>query len=146
MDNLQFEEKKEGYGGFEVIQQNDLGGRGKPSRQYVDTKKIGDAPTPLNYKKVDIRVSEAVIKDGGVFSSNYITYKIETKPLGYEVRRKDADFFFLRKILTKCYPHVVVPPLPSKAPKASPKYFKKREKYYQRFLQAISRCEELKNN
>jgi len=87
-----------------------------------------------------------MIKDAGVFSANYITYKIETKPLNYEVRRKDADFLFLRKILTKSFPHVIVPPLPSKAPKANPKYFKKREKYYQRFLQAICRCEELKNN
>lgn len=123
---LQFEERKEDPVGqsFEVVS------RAKASRQYVDTKRIGDAPTPLNYKKVDIRVTEAMIKDGGVFSANYITYKVATAPLGYEVRRKDADFLFLRKILAKSYPHIIVPPLPSKAPKANAKYFKKREKYY----------------
>jgi hypothetical protein len=46
-------------------------------------------------------VSEGLIKDGGIFTTNYITYKIETEPLHYEVRRKDADFFFLRKILNR---------------------------------------------
>ena len=112
----------------------------------METKKISDAPTPLNFRKVEVRVSDAAIKDAGVFSANYITYLVETRPLGYSVRRKDADFLFLRKVLTKTYSHVIVPPLPAKAPKAHPKVFKKREKYYQRFLQAVSRCEELKNN
>jgi deoxyadenosine/deoxycytidine kinase len=37
-----------------------------------------------------------------------------------------------------------VPPLPTKAPKPNPKYIKKRERYYQRFLAAVSRCEEFK--
>ena len=133
LENMQFEEKKEGASGFELIQQQSFM-RGKAARQFVDTKKISDAPTPLNFRKIDVRVSDASIKDAGVFSANYITYKIETKPLGYEVRRKDADFLFLRKILTKTYSHIIVPPLPAKAPKAHPKVFKKREKYYQRFL------------
>lgn len=77
-----------------------------------------------------MRVSEGLIKEGGIFSVNYITYKIETSPLGYEIRRKDADFLFLRKILCKSFPHIIVPPLPLKAPKPNPKYIKKREKYY----------------
>lgn len=93
-----------------------------------------------------MRVSEGLIKEGGIFSVSYITYKIETSPLGYEIRRKDADFLFLRKILCKSFPHIIVPPLPTKAPKPNPKYIKKREKYYQRFLQAVCRCEELKSS
>lgn len=105
-----------------------------PQRQFIETKRIQDDPTPLNFKRVDIRVSEGLIKDGGIFAANYITYKIETSPLNYEVRRKDADFVYLRKILSKSFPHIIIPPLPSKAPKPTPKYIKKREKYYQRFL------------
>jgi hypothetical protein len=95
---------------------------------------ISENPTPLNYKKLDIRVSDALLKEGGIFSVSYITYKVETSPLGYDVRRKDADFIFLRKVLVRSFPHIIVPPLPSKAPKSNPKYIKKREKYYQRFL------------
>lgn len=130
---MQLEERKEANMSFEVIQQNDLN-RQKVTRQYINTRRIQEAPTPLNFKKLDIRVSEGLIKEGGIFSVNYITYKIETEPLHYEVRRKDADFIFLRKILTRQFPHLIVPPLPSKAPKPNPKYIKKREKYYQRFL------------
>lgn len=66
--------------------------RNKPQRQFIDTKKIQDNPTPLNFKRIDIRVSEGLIKEGGIFAANYITYKVETSPMGYEVRRKDSDF------------------------------------------------------
>jgi hypothetical protein len=52
-------------------------------------------------KKVDIKVSEGLIKEGGIFSVSYITYKVVTLPLGYEIRRKDADFTFLKKVLQK---------------------------------------------
>lgn len=89
-------------------------------------------------------VIEGLIKEGGIFSPSYITYKIVTAPHGYEVRRKDADFLFLRKILLRQFPHLIIPPCTSKSPKQTPRYIKKRERYYTRFLQAISRCEELK--
>lgn len=75
--------------------------RNKVQRQFVDTKKIQDNPTPLNFRRVDIKVSEGLIKEGGIFVASYITYKIETAPMNYEVRRKDADFLFLRKILLR---------------------------------------------
>lgn len=58
-------------------------------------------PTPLNHKKIEIRVSEGTIKDGGIFGANSIYYKIITEPVGYEVKRKDAEFYTLRKILLK---------------------------------------------
>lgn len=102
--------------------------------------------TPINNKRVEIRVNEGVVKEGGIFSSNYVTYKITTSPLNWEVRRKDTDFFFLRKILLRQFPHIVVPPLPAKSNKQTVKFMKKREKYYTRFLSAITRCEELKSS
>ena len=112
-------------------------------------KSVRDADygTPLNMKKIDIEVNEGLIKEGGIFSSSYITYKVCTSgPISYEVRRKDADFNFLRKILLKQCPHVIVPPCVQKAPKMTPKYIKKREVYYTRFLQAVARSEELKSS
>ena len=44
---------------------------------------------------------DGTIKEAGIFSSNYVTYNITTDPLGFSVRRKDADFIFLRKILQR---------------------------------------------
>ena len=57
-------------------------------------------PTPLNYKKVLMRVHSVEVKKGGFFSSDYLQYTIETKPLGWSVKRRDTDFFTLRKRLT----------------------------------------------
>jgi len=50
-------------------------------------------------KRVDIRVTVGLIKEGGIFTVSYITYRIYTSPLGYDVRRKDSDFLFLKKNL-----------------------------------------------
>ena len=56
-------------------------------------------PTPLNNKKVVLKVIDSEIKKGGFFSSDYVLYKVKTEPLGWAVGRKDADFYTLRKIL-----------------------------------------------
>lgn len=87
-----------------------------------------------------------MIKDSGVFTYGYVQYKVVTDPLGYEVKRKDADFAFLRKILSKQFPNIIIPPCTSKAPKNDHKHIKKRERYYTRYLQAITRNEELKTS
>ena len=49
-------------------------------------------------------MSDGIVKDGGLlaaFTQTVISYKIKTSPLGYEVRRKDTEFSFLRKILVR---------------------------------------------
>lgn len=71
----------------------------KQGRQFMDTKPI--EPTVLNGVRIDIKVSDALVKEGGLFSSNYITYTINTYPQCWEVKRKDADFYTLRKMLGK---------------------------------------------
>jgi hypothetical protein len=68
----------------------------------------------LNYRKIEIRVSEGTIIDPGFLVANHVCYKVVTEPLGFEVRRKDAEFFTLRKILLKQFPHIILPPLPPK--------------------------------
>ena len=124
--------------------------RERPEKQYVRTKSIQETQTPLNFKRIDIVVDNGLVKEGGIFSASYMTYKVETSsPDGFvkfEVRRKDADFLFLRKHLKRAYPHIIIPPCPDKQPKLIADRIKRREKYYSRFLQAIARCEELKSN
>lgn len=114
------------------------------ARMYTETKQI--EPTPLNNQRIEVRVIEGLVKEGGIFSSNYVTYRIVTSPLNWDVRRKDADFHFLRKILLRQFPHIIIPPLPSKSSKQTAKFIKKREKYYSRFMSAIVRSEELKSS
>ncbi len=49
-------------------------------------------------------------------------------------------------MLAKKFPHIIIPPLPSKEKiKQVPKQIKKRERYYSRFLQWVVRSEELKS-
>jgi hypothetical protein len=60
-----------------------------------------EKPTPLNFKKVGIAVSDGLVKEAGLFATSYISYRVKTDPLGYEVRRRDSDFGVLRKILAR---------------------------------------------
>lgn len=118
----------------------------KVQRNSIKTKKVGDVPTPLNFKKITLNVSEGMIKDTSLISFGYLQYKVLTDPVGYEVRRKDTDFVFLRKILVKQFPHLIIPPCTSKPPKNTKKHITKRERYYTRFLNSITRSEELKTS
>jgi len=63
----------------------------------------------------------------------------------WKVTRKDPDFYTLRKIMVKQFPHILIPPLPAKAFKWIQKVISKREKLFGRFLAAIGRSEELKS-
>lgn len=49
-------------------------------------------------------------------------------------------------MLQKQFPHVIIPPLPTKSSKQTQRHIKKCEKYYTRFMQAIGRSEELKSS
>ena len=54
---------------------------------FVNTKKL--EPTPLNGKRIQIRVLEGQMKSAGLFSANYLLYKIKVEPLGWSIHRKD---------------------------------------------------------
>ena len=114
------------------------------TRSRASTSAI--VPTPLNFKKVTLKVVDSEVRKGGFFSSDYVLYTIATEPNGWRVGRKDADFYTLRRILKAQFPHVLIPPLPIKSNKMTQKFLTKREKYFTRFLQAISRSEELKSS
>ena len=112
-------------------------------RKFVPTPVM--EPTPLNNKRIQVRVNEGEIKSGGIFSASYLHYKISIEPLGWSIYRKDQDFYFLRRMLVKAFPYIIVPPLPVKKKKESAKSIKRREKYLTRFMQGIMRSEELKS-
>ncbi len=52
--------------------------RRKTEKPTIATKSIEDVKTELNFKKVDITVSEGLVKEGGIFSASYPTYKVMT--------------------------------------------------------------------
>ena len=114
------------------------------TRSRAQTARI--VPTDINYHMVTLRVVDSEVRKGGFFSSDYVLYMVTTEPLGWRVGRKDSDFYTLRRILKAQFPHVLIPPLPLKSNKMTQKFLTKREKYFSRFLSAISRSEELKSS
>ena len=45
--------------------------------------------TPLNGKRINIRVSEGKLVNGGLFSASYLLFRIKTEPVSYSINRKD---------------------------------------------------------
>jgi hypothetical protein len=58
-------------------------------RTYSATVSSQERPTPLNFKKISVGVSDGLVKEAGLFAASYISYRVKTEPLGYEVRRRD---------------------------------------------------------
>ena len=99
---------------------------------YVDISKLNNfddapkvtvrkvAPTQgieasvLNFARTSIKVTDHVVKKGGFFSSDYVLFTVETASTRWKVARKDNDFYTLRRLLRKEFPHMLVPPLPMK--------------------------------
>lgn len=103
------------------------------TRSKAPTAKL--VPTKLNEKvRVNIKVSDAQVKKGGFFSSDYILYKITTEPLGWSVHRRDNEFYTLRTQLRNQFPHILCPPLPALTKKMTRKSMDKREKQFTRFM------------
>jgi hypothetical protein len=75
-----------------------------------------------------MRVHSCEVKKGGFFSSDFLLYTIDTTPTKWVSKRKDVDFFTLRKILARQFPHIIIPPLPAKSTKWTKKALEKREK------------------
>ena len=82
------------------------------SRLFVNTTKI--EPTALNNKRITVRVLDGSIRSGGIFSASYLLFTIQVDPIGWKIQRKDQDFYFLRKMLIKEFPYMIIPPLPAK--------------------------------
>ena len=82
-----------------------------------------------------------------MFAASFISYRVRTSPTGYEVRRRDSDFAFLRKVIVRQFPNISVAPCSGNPPlKNIPKLIEKRERYYTRFMQALARSEEIKSS
>ena len=99
------------------------------ANQFIPCRSIREDPSPLNFKKLAIRVPSYEVKKGGIFSSDYAVFRIESDLPGeakYKVHRKDHDFYTFRKLIKQQTPHILAPPLPIKNAKLTDKYLQKR--------------------
>ena len=63
---------------------------------------------------VKITLSEPLKKEGGFLKKDYMTYSISTFPVSYKVRRRYADFSWLRTALQANFPTNLIPPIPKR--------------------------------
>ena len=85
----------------------------------------------------------------GLFSKSvYITYNITTEPINISVRRRYTDFEWLRKIFSKLFPTICIPPIPLKTLQgnANDHKIEKRMRALERFLNSVVTEPLLKNS
>ena len=86
-------------------------------------------------------------KYAGLSKDQSLMVTIDTFPMKWRVKRLDSDFKILRDYLLRVYPQVVIPPLPAiKIKQASARQLRKRQTYFQRFLNAVLRSQVLKTS
>jgi len=64
-----------------------------------------------NKANIVVKVSNPEKVSGGIFSKSFISYTVETKPLGFITKKRYSDFLWLRKTLSLMYSNCVIPPL-----------------------------------
>ena len=103
--------------------------------------------TQLNNKDVKVTVDNPKEKDGGVFGKNYVLYEVHTQPFNWVVTRRYSDFDTLRKLISKEFPSIFVPPLPEKKitkvgnKRFDPNFITRRMKLLNNFIENIMKVE-----
>lgn len=64
----------------------------------------------------EIIMKEFVVNERGLLGKSFITYKVKTLPLNWEVQRRYNEFFALRAILKKQCPGIYVLPFNKPGP------------------------------
>ena len=103
---------------------------------YVPTRK-SEKTSLSEHRRVHAVVSDGLLKDNGFFFANYVTFKVDTSPLDYSVRRKEADFYSLRTYLLKRFPNMFIPPLVPYKKKTEKKSLRRKQRYFTRFLNSV---------
>jgi hypothetical protein len=118
----------------------------KVKREYtVNGFKVSKTPL-ANDDEIAVLVSDPQWTAEGFLKSKYVTYQMKTPSMGYDVRRKDKDFVLFQEYLNKVYPHILVPVIPEvqKDRKSSNKYWERRGKELQTFMNKLLQSEDLK--
>ena len=99
-----------------------------------------------NQDNLEITVSDPQKVDNGFFSKAYINFLISTNPLNFKVRRKHADFVWLRERLSIIFNLNVLPRLPRKGKVNGDNHIKKRMRNLERFLNYLLKDNLIKNS
>ena len=95
-----------------------------------------------------ISLSSPKVTEGSLFTKSFITYLVETKPLGLQVRRRFSDFTWLHDTLKIVYANCIIPPIIKKNYLTGIKdtAINKRMRAIEKFLQEIANHPLLRNS
>ena len=103
----------------------------------------------LNDNNIKVIIQNPKHSEKSLLSIQYTMYEIFTEHMNWIVQRRYSDFDWLRTILCKFYPRVLIPPIPGKKVgnrRFEQDFIEKRMKFLQIFIDEIMKNEELKTN
>ena len=112
--------------------------------EYIECLKT-ETTELSKYENVEITVKEPQKVNAGFFSKTFINFVITTNPINSNVRRKHADFVWLRERLSIIFNLNVLPPLVKKV-KIDDKKMNKKMRILERFLVYLAKDPLVKNS
>ena len=99
-----------------------------------------------NHKNVEITVTDPQKINNGFFSKTFVNFLITTNPVNLKVRRKHADFVWLRERLSIIFNLNVLPRLPRKGKVNGDTHLNKRMRNLEKFLNYLLKDNLIKNS
>ena len=105
--------------------------------------------TILNDKEVKVVIQNPKNSEKGLLTSQFTIYEVSTESMHWLVHRRYSDFDWLRNILIKFFPRILIPPIPGKKVgnrRFEQDFIEKRMKFLQIFIDKIMQNETLKSS
>ena len=105
--------------------------------------------TVLNDKEVKVVVQNPKTTEKSLLASQFTVYEVCTESMHWLVHRRYSDFDWLRTILCKFFPRILIPPIPGKKlgnRRLEQDFIEKRMKFLQLFMDGLMKNEELKSS
>ena len=105
--------------------------------------------TVLNDKEVKVVIQNPKTTEKTLLSSQFTIYEVCTESMHWLVHRRYSDFDWLRTILCKFFPRILIPPIPGKKVgnrRFEQDFIEKRMKFLQIFIDGIMKNETLKSS
>ena len=123
-------------------------GQSPPKKEFeINCKKA--EKTVLNDKEVKVVIQNPKTSEKGLLTSQYTIYEVCTESMHWLVHRRYSDFDWLRNILTKFFPRILIPPIPGKKVgnrRFEQDFIEKRMKFLQIFIDKVMQNETLKSS
>ena len=105
--------------------------------------------TVLNDKEIKVIIQNPKNSEKSLLTSQYTIYEVCTESMHWLVHRRYSDFDWLRNILSKFFPRILIPPLPGKKMgnrRFEQDFIEKRMKFLQLFMDKVMQNETLKSS